>query len=312
VQARLTLNIDIAQIPEGSVARQTFVAAFEADVATALSIDVARVRVAEIRAGSTEILFIVMPDSNGTALDSSAVVAAFSDAGVSIAGSSTAASVAVVTFAWQFGAWAPTACSSACGTAAFNRSRTVTCIRSDSGDLSQAANCAAGSPRPSTADTCVEVPPCQVGLQIGTVTSDSAAASDAAPLMLKMLAPVVCVTAIVVLVVVCCLLKKKTVTSKAYAADDVESQSVALSLHKTRLTPVVVQTDEVHLAPPAAAAAAAAAESDSVASLRARAEQAEAQAKVLAAQLVLAKATENLENRQQRENHQPSTIVQGP
>lgn len=158
VQASLTLAIAIEQIPEGSLARQTFVATFEADVATALSIPTSRVRVTAIRAGSTKVDFDVLPDASGVALPDSAVATTFSAAGIPIAGSSTAAAVVVATFAWQTGAWVPTACASDCGVLAVNRTRRVSCIRSDNGVASQAAYCKLTPPR--AIDVCPGLAPC--------------------------------------------------------------------------------------------------------------------------------------------------------
>eukprot|EP01047_Picozoa_sp_COSAG01_P032789 COSAG01_NODE_2384_length_7788_cov_8.398751_14_plen_239_part_00 len=73
-RAQLTLDLDIASIPAGSVERRSFSSAFARDVAAVLGISPQRVELRQIRAGSVVVTFDVLPDpSSGAPISISAL-----------------------------------------------------------------------------------------------------------------------------------------------------------------------------------------------------------------------------------------------
>ena len=78
VSTSLTLPISITAIPAGSAARDTFEANFKADVADLCSVDVGRVRVLSISAGSAVVNFAIAPATSGAPYTTSALLQAFS------------------------------------------------------------------------------------------------------------------------------------------------------------------------------------------------------------------------------------------
>jgi hypothetical protein len=97
VTARLILDLDLASIALGSVARVEFESRFRLDVAYLLgNISSARVLIDAISAGSVVVDFSVLPDSAGRALDPDVLLAAFAAGGVPVAGHHTVAPVQAV------------------------------------------------------------------------------------------------------------------------------------------------------------------------------------------------------------------------
>jgi hypothetical protein len=70
----LSIDVDIETIAAGSDARESFVQAFSLDMASLLGVDVSRIVVESIHSGSVLLTFVVFPDSDGTAVDSAALV----------------------------------------------------------------------------------------------------------------------------------------------------------------------------------------------------------------------------------------------
>eukprot|EP01046_Picozoa_sp_COSAG06_P033744 COSAG06_NODE_3470_length_5297_cov_18.285879_2_plen_359_part_00 len=94
IAAQLTLAIDFASLETGTPERVAFESRFQEDVAVALGhIDVNRVRIKSIRAGSTVVVFLVLPSYNGTPMATTVVTEAFSSDGILIAGSATTSGV---------------------------------------------------------------------------------------------------------------------------------------------------------------------------------------------------------------------------
>eukprot|EP01048_Picozoa_sp_COSAG05_P000373 COSAG05_NODE_10_length_39559_cov_64.255423_7_plen_452_part_00 len=99
IRARLVLALDIATIPPDSAARASFVEAFAADVGAQLGVGASRIIVNSIASGSVVVGFSILPDpTTGEEIALSVLNAAFSDAGVSIAGSTTALAIEITAF----------------------------------------------------------------------------------------------------------------------------------------------------------------------------------------------------------------------
>eukprot|EP01045_Picozoa_sp_COSAG04_P000429 COSAG04_NODE_10_length_43369_cov_4.059025_9_plen_618_part_00 len=88
VAARLTLNGDFWALATGTE-RTEFENSFKADVAEELGIDAGRIEILTVAAGSTVVDFLVLPATDGTPIETSALIDAFAAAGVTIAGSTT-------------------------------------------------------------------------------------------------------------------------------------------------------------------------------------------------------------------------------
>lgn len=95
VQAAITLDADVASIGvEGSDTYTSFVDAFEADMASVLSVDVEQVEVTSVEAGSIRCGFAVRPSAGGMPVPPTALASSFSEPGVSLGGIQTAAALA--------------------------------------------------------------------------------------------------------------------------------------------------------------------------------------------------------------------------
>ncbi len=102
VQAAITLDADVASIGvEGSDTYTSFVDAFEADMASVLSVDVEQVEVTSVEAGSIRCGFAVRPSAGGMPVPPTALASSFSEPGVSLGGVQTAAALAVEDIAQQ-------------------------------------------------------------------------------------------------------------------------------------------------------------------------------------------------------------------
>ena len=96
VSATLALDMDINTIPVGSSERASFESSFRADVAARLGgISADRIVILGIQ-GSVTVDFVVLPATDGTALDESVVTSTFATTGVSVAGSATTSAVSNV------------------------------------------------------------------------------------------------------------------------------------------------------------------------------------------------------------------------
>ena len=96
VSATLALDMDISSIPGGSPERASFESSFRADVAAQLGgISADRIVILGIQ-GSVTVDFVVLPATDGTALDESVVTSTFATTGVSVAGSATTSAVSNV------------------------------------------------------------------------------------------------------------------------------------------------------------------------------------------------------------------------
>lgn len=78
VSTSLTLPISITAIPAGSAARDTFEDNFKADVAGLCNVDISRVRVLSISAGSAVVNFAIAPTTSGAPYPTNALLQVFS------------------------------------------------------------------------------------------------------------------------------------------------------------------------------------------------------------------------------------------
>lgn len=96
LEAAITLNADISSIGTvGDATYDTFVATFEADMATVLSISQEQVEVTSVAAGSISCSFTVMPSGTGVPVPPSALASSFAEPGISVGGIETTAALAL-------------------------------------------------------------------------------------------------------------------------------------------------------------------------------------------------------------------------
>eukprot|EP01049_Picozoa_sp_SAG25_P019440 SAG25_NODE_6117_length_586_cov_3.642710_1_plen_160_part_00 len=87
------MDVDVATIAVGTPARAMFEADFSKDVATMLSIEVWRIVINSIRAGSAVVDFSIRADSSGTPISTAKVTTSFNRPGIAIAGAKTTTAV---------------------------------------------------------------------------------------------------------------------------------------------------------------------------------------------------------------------------
>lgn len=96
-KVKMKLNIDLHTIGgEGTESRIKFEADFARDVASALGIVASRIIVNSIVAGSVVVDFSIRPDSAGAPISTAVITGAFGQAGVAIAGTTTAAGISAL------------------------------------------------------------------------------------------------------------------------------------------------------------------------------------------------------------------------
>eukprot|EP01052_Picozoa_sp_SAG31_P029109 SAG31_NODE_2868_length_4977_cov_80.358754_2_plen_1258_part_00 len=94
-KASLELPMDISEIPDGSEARDAFEKNFQQDVARNLGVDLSRITLSTIHAGSVVVEFYVLPDLNGQSVKSNLLISKLA-VGAQIAGRTLVSPVTAV------------------------------------------------------------------------------------------------------------------------------------------------------------------------------------------------------------------------